>query len=101
MRLTFLFLILTGCYDPNKAPVIDPFYPPPPQFVGDVDIGCSRACTNLRRLTCPEGLGSIGGETCERRCVIGMELRNMPLDCWSKADDVMVAKGCGQLRCIR
>lgn len=99
--LVALYGTFLACYDPNKAPPVDPVYPPAPPFVGDVDEACSNACTNLRRLGCPEGQGAIGGETCERRCIIAMELRSMPLACWAKAEDVAFAKGCGSLRCIR
>lgn len=95
-----LAFVIVGC--PLRDPVdVEPHYPPSPPFSGDVGEACTGACTNLRRIGCPEGQGAIGGETCERRCIIGMELRAMPLACWAKAEDVPSAKGCGSLRCIR
>lgn len=100
MRITLFvaLLSLVACVEP--APT-DPTRPPAPPFSGDVDASCSSACTNLRRLGCPEGSGAISGETCERRCVVAMELRAMPIDCWTAAEDVPSAKACGSLRCLR
>lgn len=102
MRFVALVLafVIVGC--PLRDPVdVEPVYPPAPPFSGNVDDSCSSACMNLRRLGCPEGSGAISGETCERRCVVAMALRAMPLECWIKAEDVVAAKSCGSLRCIR
>ncbi len=100
MRLVFLLAVaLIGC--PLRDPVdVHPDYPPLPPFSGNVDAACEAACTNLRRLGCPEGYGAVSGETCERRCIVAMELRTMPLDCWTRADNVVLAKSCGSLRCV-
>lgn len=94
MRYVLFLLALAGCSPPKSSPA------EPAQPVGDAG-ACSGACSNLRRLGCPEGQGAISGETCERRCAVALELRAMPLDCWAAAGDVTAAKSCGQLRCIR
>lgn len=91
-------ILALGC---QTAPPAEPVYPPAPPFVGDVDAACASACSNLRRLGCPEGSGAISGETCDRRCVVAMELRSMPLECWTRAESVVAAKSCGSLRCVR
>lgn len=101
MKRIIIVALLVGCYDVNKAPPVEPDYPPLPRFTGDVQSGCASACNNLRRVGCPEGSGAVTGETCERRCVVGMELRSMPLECWTKAEDAVAAKSCGSLRCVR
>lgn len=100
-RAALLLLFVVACYDVNKAPPVEPDYPPLPPFGGDVYRGCASACSNLRKLGCPEAGAAITNETCERRCVAGMELRSMPLECWSRAEDVAGARACGSLRCLR
>jgi nitrous oxide reductase accessory protein NosL len=98
MRTLFVALLVAAC---GPVPV-DPLSPPPsPTHIEDVESACSSACVNLRRVGCPEGQGAISGETCERRCAIASELRSMPLACWAKAADVVAARSCGSIRCVR
>lgn len=59
------------------------------------------ACANLRRVGCPEGLGSVGGVSCKAIVLKASELRALPLECWTTAETSAAAKGCGSLRCIR
>lgn len=102
MRTAVLaLLIVSACYDETKP--LPPYYPdyPPNPPMGDIGDACVQACTSLRRIGCPEGQGAIGGETCERRCIIASELRTLPLACWARAEDVPTAKGCGSLRCLK
>lgn len=105
MRLSLRALLAAAavgaCYGPNAPPAVDPLAPPGPDYSRDAEAACSSACTNLRRIGCPEGSGAITGETCERRCVIGLELRSLPLACWAEADNVVSARSCGSLRCLR
>lgn len=73
---------------------------PQPMPVGSED--CGSACAALRALQCPEGATSlISGEACERVCVRALELRPLPLACWTSAPDVAAARACGSLRCVR
>lgn len=99
MRYVILLIALTSCYK-EKAVNVEPDYPPEPPFIGNVEDACSKACTNLRLIKCPEGSGATSGETCEQRCTIAMELRTLPLVCWARAENTVKAKACGQLRCI-
>ncbi len=93
MRTALLLLVLTGCPLHNPAPTpIDPPYPAS---------AVSEACDGLRRVKCPEGFGSVTGATCERTLAVAVELRPLPLDCWARAIDVVAAKSCGSLRCVR
>lgn len=59
------------------------------------------ACENLRKIGCPEGFGSVGGESCLGVLVNASKLRPLPLACWAHAKTGADAKGCGSLRCIR
>lgn len=93
-----LALALIAC----EPPTIDPLTPiQPPTHVEELEAACSGACVNLRRIGCPEGQGAISGETCERRCAIASELRSIPLSCWAASADVVAARSCGSLRCVR
>lgn len=93
MRYAFV-LLLVACHQTQ------PVEPEPAPVVGDAG-ACPAACSNLRKLGCPEGQGAISGESCERRCAVALELRGLPLDCWAHASDVVAAKSCGSLRCVK
>lgn len=103
MKLSSVLIVgmvaLVSCA--TNREVVEPVPPPAPPFQGNVTDACSSACSNLRRIDCPEGLGSIGGESCERRCAIAMQLRSMPLECWIRAESPVDARACGSLRCLR
>lgn len=96
-----LAALVVGCPLSDRQTPVEPDYPPPPPWMADVPAGCSSACSNLRTLDCPEGKGSMSGETCERVCIRANELRPLPLACWAAATTVAAAKGCGSLRCVR
>lgn len=97
--------LVAACYEcqgPDCAnlPPVYPEYPPSPRFGAELDEACDRACLRLRELHCPEGEGSVSGETCRRTCLRASALRPLPLLCWADAGTVASAKGCGSLRCV-
>lgn len=67
----------------------------------DLAVDAEAACTNLRRLGCPEGQGSIAGLTCSAIVVRASALRPLPLACWTAAPTAVEAQACGSLRCVR
>ena len=66
----------------------------------DID-ACKPACDKLRTLGCPEGQPNLRGQTCERSCASAIAMRPLPLVCWAEAQNVVAAKTCGSLRCVR
>ncbi len=74
--------------------VATPEYPP-------VTSEVTAACSNLNRLGCPEGKGSVGGVSCVEIVARRHDLRPLPLTCWASADSISIAMGCGSLRCLR
>lgn len=88
-----------ACYDANKAPPVEPNYPPMTPFVGDVAEACAVACDHLKAIGCPEGKGSLAGHSCAPVCVESMNLRPLPLACWANASSQDAARACGSLRC--
>ena len=84
-----------GCPPPPPQP------PPQPPPSDDVMVDAEAACSNLRRLGCPEGQGSIAGLSCAVIVVRASALRQLPLSCWTSAATIAVAKACGSLRCVR
>jgi hypothetical protein len=86
-----LAALIIGC-PLHNPPDVEPVYPP--SAVGE-------ACANLRAIGCPEGQGSINGESCERTLTLATDLRPLPVTCWARARNDVEAKGCGSLRCVR
>lgn len=75
--------------------------PPEPPMSDDLMVDADAACSNLRRLGCPEGHGSLAGLSCAVIVVRASGLRPLPLACWANAQNVVDAKACGSLRCVR
>ncbi len=91
--LVVCIFALAGCYrEPDNSPA--------PSKYG-LERSALEACANLRRIGCPEGHGSLGGVTCAEIVIRANALRQLPLECWIGAPDVVAAKGCGSLRCVK
>lgn len=72
-----------------------------PVYGDELAKACGSACERLRTLSCPEGTGSLGGESCAVTCMRASTLRPLPLACWADAGDVATLRSCGSVRCIR
>lgn len=97
-RLTPLMAsVLIACAKPAHDVATDA----PPTV--DATSDCNSACENLRSpaVGCPEGIGAIGGESCEAVCERSSNLRALPLKCWMTAKSAADARGCGSLRCVK
>ena len=89
----------------QARPVMVTVEPIPPASSEELDLEarCDAAGKNLRSpaVNCPEGYGSIGGESFIEVCARAYELRSLPLECWATAKDATAARACGSLRCLR
>lgn len=92
-RSIAISILVSGCS------ILTPTKPIEPPYV-EVTDDCGRSCANLRTIGCPEGQGSLA-ESCSVVCLRASQLRELPLACWTAAKDVVAARSCGSLRCIR
>ena len=107
-------LLLEGCYKCADAqcsnlPPVSPDYPAgtdiviayPDDSPEAAASPCARACANLLRLGCPEGGVTKSGASCYRGCTHMVQLRRVPIACWSGADSIDHLRACGpELRCV-
>ncbi len=92
MRIVLALMLasVVGCYDPKRAPPVEPNYPPGTTL----EEACSVACERLRSIGCGEGHGVIGGATCTATCIRSSELRSLPLACWASSQSPADARAC-------
>lgn len=94
MRASSLVLLVLVTCTPLPASDLEPRTENSPE-------ACELACERLRSLGCPEGSGSLSGESCMRVCLRASTLRALPVSCWAEASTVAAARACGSLRCLR
>ena len=98
-------VVLTGCppepvYPPGPdGGTEDTYWPPDPEDYADApQTPCSRACSTLRRLGCPEGAPpENGGDSCTAVCQHVVDTKLTPIDpaCIAAATTKAAARECG------